>query len=349
MTVNTLKLMNMKRLIFLTAFMATLFSICSCKNSGKALLPNVSGKAGEIIVVINKGDWEGAAGNELRDLLASDCPFLPQKEPLYNLANVSPAGFNNMFQLHRNIIFCNIDTKVTEPKVVYKVDQWAKPQTLVIINAPDSDTAVNLIKENGAMILSTFEQAERDRVIMNCIQYEESALRATVNKAFGGSPYFPSGYSLKKQTEDFIWIGYDTQYTIQGIFIYKYPATGKDDMTLDSIIGHRNETLKANVPGMFENTYMTTAEAVAPNLEYLKYRGREFAQVRGFWEVHNDFMGGPFISHSFYSPDGKDIIVLEAFVYAPKYDKRNYLRQVESIIYSFEWADRQGMQEKEEK
>ena len=67
----------MKRLIFLTAFMATLFSICSCKNSGKALLPNVSGKAGEIAVVINKGDWEGAVGTELRDLLTSDCPFLP--------------------------------------------------------------------------------------------------------------------------------------------------------------------------------------------------------------------------------------------------------------------------------
>ena len=339
----------MKRLIFLTAFMATLFSICSCKNSGKALLPNVSGKAGEIAVVINKGDWEGAVGTELRALLTSDCPFLPQKEPLYNLANVSPAGFTNMFQLHRNIIFCNIDAKVSDPGVVYKVDQWAKPQTLVIINAPDSDTAVSLIKENGTMILNTFEQAERDRVIMNCIQYEESSLRAIVNKAFGGSPYFPSGYSLKKQTDDFIWIGYDTQYTIQGIFVYRYPATGKDILTIDNIIARRNEILKANVPGMFENTYMTTAEAVAPNLEYLKYRGREFAQVRGFWEVRNDFMGGPFISHSFYSPDGKDIIVLEAFVYAPKYDKRNYLRQVESIIYSFEWADRQGKEEIEGK
>lgn len=329
--------------------MAAFLSLCSCGNSGKSLLPNISGKAGEILVVINKGDWEGAAGNELRTLLASDCPFLPQKEPLYNLANVSPSGFTSMFQLHRNIIFCNIDPDVTEAGVVYKTDRWARPQCLVIINAPDSDTAVSLIKENGEMILNTFEQAERDRVIMNCMQYEEYTIRAAVNKAFGGSPYFPSGYAIKKQTDDFFWIGYDTQYTIQGIFIYRYPVTGKDDLTLDTIISRRNEILKANVPGMFENTYMTTAEAVAPNLEYIRYRGREFAQVRGFWEVHNDFMGGPFISHSFYSRDGKYIIVLEAFVYAPKYDKRNYLRQVESIIYSFEWEDQQGKQEKPEK
>ena len=48
-------------------------------------------------------------------------------------------------------------------------------------------------------------------------------------------------------------------------------------------------------------------------------------------------MGGHFVSHSFYSRDGKEIIVLESWVYAAKYDKRQYLRQVESLLYSFEW------------
>ena len=319
-----------------------------CKGT-KTLLPNVSGKAGEVMVVIDRDFWEGALGDEVRLLLTDEVPYLPQKEPLFNLSNVPLAGFSDLFRVHRNILLLQVDPQVDSTGIYSHKDVWASPQSVVQVSSYTAEDAIGLLKDSGPLIVSFFEQAERDRVIMNCIQYEESSLRATVNKAFGGSPYFPSGYSLKKQTEDFIWIGYDTQYTIQGIFIYRYPATGKDDMTLDSIIGHRNETLKANVPGMFENTYMTTAEAVAPNLEYLKYRGREFAQVRGFWEVHNDFMGGPFISHSFYSPDGKDIIVLEAFVYAPKYDKRNYLRQVESIIYSFEWADRQGMQEKEEK
>ena len=35
--------------------------------------------------------------------------------------------------------------------------------------------------------------------------------------------------------------------------------------------------------------------------------------------------------------DGKDVIVLEAWVYAAKFDKRQYLRQVEALLYSFEW------------
>jgi hypothetical protein len=70
----------------------------------------------------------------------------------------------------------------------------------------------------------------------------------------------------------------------------------------------------------------------------MRYKGRDFAEIKGLWDVHNDFMGGPFVAHAFYSKDGKDIIVLMAFVYAPRYDKRHYLRQVESILYSYEWA-----------
>ena len=121
--------------------------------------------------------------------------------------------------------------------------------------------------------------------------------------------------------------------------MYKYPVTGPDVFELDNIIQARNEVMQANVPGMFDGSYMTTSAAMEPTSRSLRYHGRDFMETRGFWEVEGDFMGGPFVSHSFYSPDGKDIIVLEAFVYAPRYDKRSYLRQVESILYSFEWKN----------
>ena len=98
--------------------------------------------------------------------------------------------------------------------------------------------------------------------------------------------------------------------------------------------------MKKNVPGMFENSYMTTSPALEPLVEHVKYRGMDFMQTRGLWEVENDYMGGPFVSHSFYSPDGKDMIVTEAFVYAPRYDKRQYMLQVEALLYSWEWAQK---------
>ena len=324
----------MKKIFFI---LSSLIAIVGCGNS-KALLPNVSGKAGEIIVVIDKNDWEGALGNDVRELLACDCPWLAQQEPLYSLVNVPAGGFGDLFKIHRNIVYFTINSQLDSTGVQYRHDVWATPQCLVQVNARTSDEASRLLGENGKTIVSFIEQAERDRVIRNSIRYEERSIAEKVSEVFGGSPHFPMGYKLKKITPDFAWIADEKQYTIQGILIYRYPAVGDaDELSVSRIIAKRNETLRTNVPGMFENTWMTTGDYLPPQLEFFRYRGREFAQVRGLWEVENDYMGGPFVSHSFYSPDGESVIVAEAFVYAPKYDKRQYLRQVESILFSWEW------------
>lgn len=328
--------------LVLAALAVMTIASCSEEKRKKALLPNISGKAGEVVIVIDQGIWEGSVGTVLRDSLAADCPYLPQREPLYTLVNVAPSGFNNMFQIHRNIIIVNISSSVTEPGILFKKDQWAAPQCVIYINATDSETAVAIIKENSQKIITTFEQAERDRLIANTKRYEELKLAPVVTEMVGGSPHFPSGYQLKKRTNDFIWITYDTQFTQQSILVFKYPVVeGENMMSPESLIAENNEVLKNNVPGMFENTYMTIAPVITPSVKYMKYKGHEFAEIRGLWEVHNDYMGGPFVAHAFYSQDGKDIIVLEAFVFAPKYDKRQYLRQVESVLYSFEWAKKE--------
>ena len=330
----------MKRLFSFALLIAALLTVISCDSSKrrKALLPNISGHAGEVVVVIDRADWEGAVGTTLRDTLSQDCKFLPQREPLYSLVNVLPSGFINMFQIHRNIILVNIKNDIVKPGVKFRQNVWAAPQCVITIDAVSSAEAVELIKENSRIIITALEQAERDRLIGNHKRYEERALSQAVTKMIGGSPHFPSGWKLKKQTDDFIWLSYDIQYLTQGVLIYKYPVVkGENMMDLDNLLKENSQMLKDNVPGMFENTYMMTSEFARPSIEYLKYKGRDFAELRGFWEVYNDYMGGPFVAHAFYSKDGKYMIFMEGFVYAPKYDKRLYLRQVESILYSFEW------------
>jgi len=332
--------MKTRHLIFV--LLTAVLLLPGCKST-KTLLPSVSGKAGEIIVVMDKPYWEDTLGNDVRDLLARDCPWLAQKEPLYSLVNVVPTAFADLFKAHRNIMLFVVGPQVDSAGIIYKHDLWAQPQCVIQVSAPDPAQASALLKEKGPMIVSSIEQAERDRVIRNTLRYEEHAIYPKVAEVFGGSPHFPSGYKLRKITEDFAWIADDKQ-VYQDVFIYRYPVE-KEPFTLEKIIAHRNAVLQDNVPGMFDGTYMTTSEFFTPTLEYLKYRGRDLVQVRGMWEVQNDFMGGPFVSHSFYSADGSEILVAEAWVYAPQFDKRQYLRQVESILYSWEWKK---MQEKAE-
>ncbi len=332
----------MKRFFtYLLAVTAAVLALASCnsRDTRKALLPKISGKAGEVIIVIDKGAWEGSVGITLRDSLAADHPFLPQAEPLYTLVNVAPSGFNNMFKVHRNIVLVNISPDVVEPGVIFRKDVWAAPQCVIGINAPNSDIAVALIKENSQKMITTLEQAERDRVIANAKRYEELSINPVVTELIGGAPHFPSGYQLKSKNSEFIWVTYAPQYVQQSILAFKYPVVeGEEMMSRENLVKDINAMLERNVPGMFDNTYMTIAPGLVPSVKYMKYKGRDFAEIRGLWDVHNDYMGGPFVAHAFYSKDGKEMIVLLAFVYAPKYDKRHYLRQIESILYSFEWG-----------
>ena len=329
----------MRKILNMIAAAVAMVIASSCGGNQKALLPNVSGKAGEVIIALDKENWEGDLGTEIRDVLGSDCPYLAQKEPLFTLVNVSPTGFADLFRVHRNIVVFDIAGDIQNPGVVYRTDVWAHPQCVIQISATDSESMLEIFKENSENVLNALEQAERDRIIANAKLYEEVSIAKSVTEMIGGSPHFPTGYKLRKKTDDFIWIADDKQYSTQGVFIYRYPASANENFSVENIIENRNRVLEANVPGMFENTWMTTATYIAPTTDFIRFRGRQFAQTRGFWEVQNDFMGGPFVSHSFYSQDGKEIIVIEAWVYAPKYDKRQFLRQVESIIYSFEWAN----------
>ena len=228
-----------------------LMVLASCRGgSDKPLLPNVSGKAGEVIVVMDKSDWDGNLGGETRGVLAADYPFLPQREPTFSIVNVPPTGFADLFKIHRNILIYNISQDVRKSGVVYRNDQWAYPQCVIQISAPSSDSAATLLKENGERIVNAIEQAERDRIIVNAKRYEAPNIAPVVQEMTGGSPNFPMGYRIRKKTDNFIWISDDKQYTTQGVFVYKYPASDKENFTEQNIIAHRNQFLKENVPVM---------------------------------------------------------------------------------------------------
>ena len=88
------------RYLKFVALVAAVLALASCKNEkGRSLLPNVSGKAGEVMVVIERPQWEGNLGVAIREVLADDTPYLAQREPLFSLSNVAPGSFSNMFKI----------------------------------------------------------------------------------------------------------------------------------------------------------------------------------------------------------------------------------------------------------
>ncbi|MBO7486955.1 MAG: DUF4837 family protein, partial [Bacteroidales bacterium] len=153
------------RLISALAIGLMLTASCKQSGNGEKLLPAISGKAGEIAVVCSRGDWQAEPGNAIRDIMAQECPYLPQVEPLYTLFNVPTQSFNKIFEVHRNIIWLNIGDDYPEAKMVLNNDVWAAPQTVVRFEAKDQDAVAELIRANADNLLAIFEQAERNRII----------------------------------------------------------------------------------------------------------------------------------------------------------------------------------------
>lgn len=327
----------MKKILFLLAALMPLLS--SCNEDKSAYMKTVTGKAGEVIVILDKANWDGEVGSAVRDVLAKDYPMLPQKEASFTLININKAAFSDLFKVHRNLLFFNISDNVANPGVFIRRDAWAQPQILITVEAKTPEQAKQLVEENSDKIFNAIDQIEKERIAKASRRYEESSIRSVVTERFGGSPYFPKGYSIKKVAGEFFWASMETTHNNLGILIYTIPFDGKEFPPMEKVIEEQNKVLKENVPGMFPNTYMITSTAVEPIMTPYKYKGESFVEIRGLWEVENDFMGGPFVEHVLYSKDPNKLLVVQGFVYAPKYKKRNYVRQVESIVYSFEWAE----------
>lgn len=329
-------------MFFRTAFLMlmSILLLASCNSKPKdreKYLPNITGNAGEVLVVINKGYWEGELGSTLREILAGEYPYLPQREAYFKLFNATPGGFTGSYLLHRNIVIVNVSPEVGTTGIRMSRNSWAKPQIIVTVSATTPEEASELITGNRELIINTIEQAERDRLIASSKKYEDKEVRMAVTENIGGSPYFPTGFTIKKNTPEFMWISQETTYVNQGILIFKFPYTDAEQLSPEYLKDKIYNLWQANVPGMRENSYMTFNKVIEPGFRNIEYQGNTMVEMRGLWEVENDYMGGPFVCHIFPDRNRENIIILNAFVYAPKYDKRKYLRQVESIIYSFDW------------
>ncbi len=317
--------------IILSAFFAGLFS---CSSDSTEMRKNVTGKAGEMIVVISEQSWNGEPGKVIRETLAQPHLALPQDEPLFDLVNVPHAAFKSIFKSTRNIIQTSISSNVDKEEVRFTDDVWAYPQATVQITAKTPQRFVELFNENKDKIASYFIAAEKERLTMNYKKFYEKGVYNVLDRDFGVTMKVPPGFQIAKEADDFIWYKYETPEISQGIMFYSYPYVSDSAFTADYQIKVRDSLLKVNVPGPTEGSYMTTQKLIDPVTNAFKHNGNYATEMRGLWRVQNDFMGGPYISIAELDVEKQRVLVAFGYVYAPSKNKRNFLRQVEAMIYS---------------
>jgi hypothetical protein len=307
----------------------------SCQNERETgISKNISGRAGELVVVISDEAWDGMPGKLIRETLAREHVSLPQDEPLFDLVKVRQEGFKSIFKTTRNIIQTRISSNVDSSGITFQDNVWARPQATVIIQAKNEEEFGQLFSENHNKILSYFLKAERDRLTMNYNQYFERGIFNVLDKDFGITMKVAPGFQIAEQKKDFIWLRYETPEISQGIILYTFPYVSDSAFTVNYQLKVRDSILRANVPGPSEGSFMATERRIDQVYNVREHNGNYASEMRGLWRLVNDFMGGPYISLAELDAANQRVIVAYGYIYAPSKDKRNLLRQVEAMIYS---------------
>lgn len=85
-----------------------------------------------------------------------------------------------------------------------------------------------------------------------------------------------------------------------------------------------------------KNSYMVAEDEMIAYRREIKVNGLKIIEIRNLWKIENDYMGGPFINYTIINESTNKVIGIDGFVYAPQFDKRDYLRQLEAILTSVE-------------
>lgn len=324
--------------VLLLIMMIVFFSSC---HNDQALMKNITGKAGEMVIVIPKETWTGAPGKIIREILAQPQLALPQNEPIFDLIDVPPSAFKDIFKSTRNITTVRISSTIEESSVEFKNDVWAHPQAVVNINAKSQEDFEKIFLEKSDKIVAFFLKAERDRQLANYAEYSDRAVYNVLLKNFNIKLNAPPGFNIAKKTDDFAWIRYETPDISQWIMVFSYKYESDSTFTPNFLVAKTDEFLKKYVPGPREGSYMALERRIDPVFNIFEQKGNYAAEMRGLWKVENDYMGGPYVSITALDASKNRVVTVMGSVYAPRFDKRNYLRQVEAIIYSMEFPHQQ--------
>lgn len=310
------------------------FLFVSCDEAGKEKKQTISAPY-ELLLVANK-DWlQTADGSKFLDAVNQDIPGLPQKEPNFRVTTINPSAFDGTFTVYASVINVDIDKKYKEAKFSISRDVYVQPQIILNICAPDGKSLVEYVNKYRDTFLNVFIEAELQRECDYLATTHSGVVADAVKKKFGYSINAPKDLDhINKDGVNFMWSSANGRGNELNLCIYTYPYTSANTFTLDYFIHKRDSVMRENVRGEHDDQYMATEPRGIVTKQKNGKNGYLY-EVRGLWEMENDMMGGPFISYSQVDTVKNLVVVAEGFVYAPKKEKRELIREMEAALMTF--------------
>ncbi len=330
-------------------FLFSLFSFFACGTVERPSKPSATGRAGELLVVMEQNQWDRQPGEMVRNIFQQNIPMFLQPEPMFDIVRIDQKSFVKLFETHRHILFADVSAEHARPTIEVQRDVWSYPQMVIRVKAPNDSAFQAVMERNEEAFLDYYIGMERERLINAYKRMTNHAARSAVERVFDISMVVPEGYYVAVEGENFIWLRRTgTREDLDmGVLIaslpYKDPAIDFDHATIRA---RRDSLTRMYIPGQFDGSFMTTYPELDPEFREINFNGLYALEARSLWRVEGDFMGGPFINYTLVDEKTNRLFIFDGFVYAPKFDKRDYLRQVMAVMYSVQFPENDVLSDK---
>lgn len=320
----------MRKTVFLLVIIALIFQSCQDKDA-KRIVSKSSGNINNLVVVTTNQLWENKVGDSIRKILAAPIQGLANDESQFVMNQMPPEVFTGFAKKNRTVLKIEkgkaANTQIAE-------DQYAMPQTMVVVSGKTNAEIIEQIKKNAEKIRDAFnkeEIKEKQRRISKSL-FNDDVLK----EKLGLSMKFPTAYRMAKEEDKFFWIRRDIKNGNVDMMIYEVPLSSirKGDSAVMDIVRLRDSVGKIHIEGPTEDSFMATEDAFTPSISETILDNKPTLETRGLWDVTNAFMSGPFVNYAIEDKVNNRYIIIEGYVFAPSVAKREYVFELEAILKS---------------
>jgi hypothetical protein len=325
-------------------------------------LPKSTGSPGDMLIIMDSIQWKGTLGKEVRKVFASEMPGLPQSEPVFNIVHMHPVRKGLLHQM-RNIVYVftldqktsgaifvrNKFTKQTIERIKTdtsfhlstRQDEFAKNQHVMYLFGTTEDQLISYLHRQKQNIVDYCNKMERERMVKQ-LPRSSSSPSQFLPRELKCDLRVPLTYKLADKSEDFVWFRMIGPNSDRDIWLTWKPYTSEYQLLPDSLIEWRDQTLKKYVfedPERPDTYLVTEQEDSKVHARQLRFNDQFSIELRGLWVTNTHTMGGPFLGYALVDEGRQLLYYIEGFAYNPGRDKREMIRELEAIIWTFKTSN----------
>lgn len=323
------------KLIFLTAAGLLLFS---CSESKINTQSQVS-KGSEVLVVVDSVVWGSPVGDTIRKSFAHILEGLPEAETEFTLIPVFTEHFVKSHQNYRNILILDMNPEIKKSRVEILTNKWSEPQRVFKIKAGSDTAFFHVFGQHADAIKELFNRNERAYYTSkNAINRNREAEKM-LSDYLGIKMVLSEEFKIKKSDTDFVWLCTKDSIPRLGIMIYSFPYKDTSQVSASAVVELQNKYANKYL-GCSTPTTDTVKTVYEPQSYQMLYKGMYALETRGVWNLSGIVKGCPFLNYTIVDAPRQRVVVFNAYICNPGKPSRDYLRQLESIIWGAEFNGR---------